>query len=179
MRYLFILLLIPALSYSQDSTKTLSKYERFSAVTGTLFKTETKEIKKVKELTVSLVKTTHLGSGQSVSAVQIFQKTTSVFAAGNLGTVYIDTDELEGVINALKYCLGQIKKGKPQNQLAFSYATANNVQISCAYSEGGSVEGWFIGLSQRYAKGGGMLTLRNKDIDDFAEAIINAKTTAL
>jgi hypothetical protein len=171
--------LFSSFCFSQDSTIVLSKYEKFFSETGKMYKTETKEIGKVKDITISLVKTTEVSSGQSISAIQIFQKNMMMFTPISLGVLHVDIDEIEGVARALKYYQEEIKKGKPQYQSSYYYLTSNDIQVSCSYFEG-SFGGWFVSLSQRYhyiktTVSGSLITIKNKDIDDLVELIEKSK----
>lgn len=180
MRILLITILFPILSYSQDSSRLLSKYEKFSSETGVMYKTETKDVTKIKDITISIVRTTNLENNQSVMALQIFQKNMMMFTPISLGILYIDLDEIEGVSKALNFYKEQIQKGKPQYQPYFSYLTSNDIQVNCSYFEG-SFGGWSVVLSQRYhylktTISGSVITIKNKDIDDLADAILRAKS---
>lgn len=181
MKYLlFSLLLLPSFVHGQDSLRTLSKYEKFS-VPGKLYKIETKDIRKVKDITVSLVRTTEIESKKSITAIQLYQRNTSVFSSNDLGAIYIDMDDLQGVSDALKYYQTQIKGGRPQNQSYFIYSTSNGVLINCTYLEGNS-PGWSVSLGHRYPSSkntmGGSAVLKNREIDEMAQALQEAKSAS-
>ena len=182
MRYLlFVLLLFPFLVQGQDGGRILSNYEKFSTPTGKIYKTETKEIRKAKDVTVSLVRTTDIESKKSITAILVYQKSISTLYPGELGAAYIDIDEVAGVADALKYYQSQVKTVKSQDQNSFTYSTTNKVQFSCFYVEGGSTPGWSVSISQPFHpknSAGGLTTLKGKDIEDLAEALAAAKSAS-
>jgi hypothetical protein len=169
--------------YSQDSTITLSKFEKFTSQTGRMFKTETKEVGKIKDILIAKVKTTDVETGESLEAIRIHQNKTMLMTTYTFGVLYIDKEEIDGVVKSLGFYLNQMKTGKPKYEPRFSYVTSNDVEVNCFYSEGVS-GGWAVNLNKNYhytraTVAGSVILLKNKDIDDFVDLMGKAKDAVL
>lgn len=163
-------------AYSQDSTLTLSKFEKFYTGTGKMTRTDHGKVGDIRDITVSLHRITDLESGDTSKAVSVHQGPAPVYSAIVLGNLYVDLDEIPGVIKALEFYRSEIKKGKPKYQPYFVYVTTNDIVVSCSYAEMGMFSGWSVSMSRRYTYSkvyvpGSGVTVRNKDIDDLANLL--------
>jgi hypothetical protein len=169
---------------AQDSTISLSKFEKFSSQTGVMLKNETKYIGKIRDIKVYKVRTTDLETNQSLSAVKIDQRKSALMTIVSTGLLYIDIDELDGVSKSLQFYLKEIKNSKPKYEPFYLYTTSNDVQVHCYYEDVPNFSGWFVGLSKQYHYSketipNTRISLKNKDIDDFVELITSAKSAEL
>ncbi|HYH13591.1 MAG TPA: hypothetical protein VD794_00130, partial [Flavisolibacter sp.] len=140
MKYLLlsILSIVFVLSAAaQDSSIALSKIEVFSSRPGRLIKTEIKELGVVSAVAVAKVKAVDVASGESFSAIKIYGNWSEPIPTVSSKAVYIDLEELDGVINALSYFLEEAQKAKPVNNHYYSYVTPGDVEFSCFYSGSG------------------------------------------
>jgi len=164
----------------QDSTILKSKIEQFYDQPGILFKTETKEIAKIGDVKISLMKATNFLNEKSMSGIMLIQMKMFMLSPINYGGIIIDSDELEEISKNLSFYQSQIKKGKPDNEVYFYYLTRSDIRVSCTYTK---ALGWSVVIGKIYHFTGGftpmgVLILKNKDVDDITDAIIKAKTEA-
>ena len=170
-------LLFSAFSYGQDSTIALSKYEKFSAGTGHMYKEETIDIGKVRTTWIAVSKATDMENAASVRTIKVIQNNPETGKC----TIYIDMDEADGLCKALEYYL-VVMKDKPKYLPVYSYSTSNDVVAICNLNQGPYGQGWHVYLAQFYQGRrsrvlGSAIELRVKDVDDLIAFIKKAKET--
>lgn len=135
---------------SQDSTLSLSKFEEFYGKTGIMTRTDQGKIGEILDLNVYLSRVTDLSTGDTLKAVNIVQNSSIFLSSINFGLLYIDFDEIPGVIKALEYYIQQIQQGKPKHNPYYEFVTSNDVLVGCSYNDAGLYSGWNVALSKRY-----------------------------
>ncbi len=171
---------------AQDSTISLSRFERFSSQSLKILKIETQEIGSVGSVgqcVVTKLKTTDAATGINVSAVRIYQSFfNNVPEIVNPTILYIDIEDLDSVINALSYFIKEQNIQKPSGHLEYSYLTSTDVKVSCYYSNYSG--NWRFELSKVYQKlrspvSGSAITFNKKRITELVELLRQAEITKL
>lgn len=179
--FILLLILFPAVIFSQDSTIKRSKFEEFTSATGQMIKTEIFDAGSQKDFKVSVVKATNLETGESKMAVQLY-KDKNMFLVGPYKSsyLYIDWDELPGFIKAVKF-QQPLMESKPKNEVDYTYTTENGVATICSFnlSDGYIPSGWSIQFFRVYTYlrstvNESAVLIKKKELDDIIKALEQA-----
>jgi hypothetical protein len=167
------LLLLSFLSFSQDSSIALSRFEEFSSRSGVPLKRESKSVGSIRGIRVFQVRTTDLLHGDVMQAINL---TRSMFADEQepligVGKLYIDLQDTASLLQALEAFSGEIKKGNTSLvDFTLSYTTSNDVRFYVNY-EHTSVSPWDLRVGQQFRHlrsmvPGSVTALGRREIDD-------------
>jgi hypothetical protein len=184
MRFFLLILssLLSNVSFSQDSTITLSHFEQFSSQNGRLLKTESKLIGEIGGLMISTIKSIDANTGQQAAAIMIGTDNDFLPSLVHTRLLYIDSSEVDSVIQALSYFIAEEGKQKPGSNVRYSYITATDVEIASFYSS--TFGNWRLRIGKLYQKlrtpvTGGNIVLNKRRVTDLVEILKQAKSTIL
>lgn len=168
--------------FAQDSTIQKSKYEAFVSKDGKMMKQETFNVANNKDYKIEVWKATNLETNESIKSILLLQEK-NYFLVGKIAimNLYIDWDEAEGFLKALKFQLPLLET-KPTNNVSYTYSTNNGVQSSISYFSkdlSGISAGWYHAFSRVYKYSREIISnsvfqVKKKDLPDIISLIENA-----
>lgn len=165
--------MVSFLSFSQDSSIALSRFEQFSSRSGVPLKRESKSVGTVRGIRVYKVRTTDLSTGDRVQAINL---TPIAFSDEQeplirIGKLYIDMEDTASLLQALQTFSNEIKKGNISLiDFTLSYTTSNDVRFYVRYDHT-SISPWDLMVGQQFRNlrslvPGSVTSVGRREIDD-------------
>lgn len=179
--FLFLLIIVSINANAQDSTHTLSKFEKFISESGRLIKVTEVSLDKIGTIKINSQVATDLQTNVSSQAIILYQEMGSLFGKVPVGSIYIDEDELPGFISALKYIEKQVDNKPEITDTRLIYSTSNGVVLTANYSTSAYAKGWTVMVNQVYEYSrltlpNSTIQLKNKDLERLTTALESAGT---
>jgi hypothetical protein len=135
-------------SYAQDSVIAFSPIEKFVIQPNRAIRTEWKEVGQFGSRVIVVLKARDVITGVQKQAIRLNNNNSPVsINAVDASAVYIDSADMEGVINALEYLIAETAK-EQKSDSKFTYTTLNDVRIAAAYYK--ENDNWEFAVNRLY-----------------------------
>ena len=147
--FFMFFILFSASSSAQDSTISLSKFQVFSTQSGKLFKTFQQSIGYLNTMTVDLLETRDLQSGETRKAIRLSSDQAVETRFTERNALYIDMEDLPALIMALDTFAKEISSGHNDERQKYHFITSNDIRFSLSYQDG-LFSAWHFEINQQY-----------------------------
>lgn len=149
----------------KEKAKNESNMELFSAKTGTLIESSTKEIGKIGGTTIKTSIITNLISNEKVKGLRFEKSSTKQYGSDAIN--FIDEDEIVGILKSIEIIKSKIIPTTPSNYKEIRFKSRSGFEFGCYWS----TDKWSYYLQVDKYKSDSMSFLKTEDLEKF-ETII-------
>jgi hypothetical protein len=173
------LTLFTATATSQDSTITLSQFEKFIGHTATYTKTTFSTVGEFGSYKILKLVATEISTGKRSMALKLGSIFEGPFShLIDAMSIYIDSAELDPVISTLEAFLIEVEKEHLTNDQVLNYTTLNDIHFTCYYERFNNR--WSFSMNKIYQKlrthvPGTYVSINKKRMKEFLSLLKQAK----